>query len=64
MQETLEKDGIRVIGQLQKMEKNDLLRRYGSMGSRLYHLSRGEDMRIVSTDDTSKSIGSETTLDR
>lgn len=63
MQETLEKDGIRAIGQLQKMEKSDLLRRYGSMGSRLYHLSRGEDIRVVSTDDTSKSIGSETTLD-
>lgn len=63
MQDTLEKDGIRVIGQLQKMEKSDLLRRYGSMGSRLYHLSRGEDMRAVSTNDTSKSIGAETTLD-
>lgn len=63
MQDTLEKDGIRLIGQLQRMEKSDLLRRYGSMGSRLYHLSRGEDMRVVSTDDTSKSIGAETTLD-
>ncbi|MBL8790357.1 MAG: DNA polymerase IV, partial [Rhizobiales bacterium] len=64
MQETLAKDGITGIGQLQRMEKNDLLRRYGSMGARLYHLSRGEDMRTVSTDDTSKSIGAETTLDR
>jgi DNA polymerase-4 len=62
MQETLAKDGISGIGQLQKMEKNDLLRRYGSMGARLYHLSRGEDMRTVSTDDSSKSIGAETTL--
>ena len=32
------------------------------MGARLYHLSRGEDMRTVSTDDSSKSIGAETTL--
>jgi DNA polymerase IV len=64
MQETLAKDGITSIGQLQKMEKNDLLRRYGSMGARLFHLSRGEDMRTVSTDDTSKSIGAETTLNR
>ena len=62
MQETLAKDGINGISQLQKMEKNDLLRRYGSMGARLYHLSRGEDMRTVSTDDSSKSIGAETTL--
>ncbi|MFT3672239.1 DNA polymerase IV [Aestuariivirga sp.] len=63
MQESLAKDGITSIGQLQKMEKNDLMRRYGSMGARLYHLSRGEDMRSVSTDDSSKSIGAETTLD-
>ncbi len=32
------------------------------MGARLFHLSRGEDMRVVSTDDSSKSIGAETTL--
>ena len=62
MQDTLSKDGISLIGQMQKMEKNDLMRRYGSMGARLYHLSRGEDMRVVSTDDSSKSIGAETTL--
>lgn len=62
MQDTLAKDGIARIGQLQHMERNELLRRYGSMGSRLYHLSRGEDVRVVSTDDRSKSIGAETTL--
>jgi DNA polymerase IV len=62
MQMSLAKDGITMIGQLQRMEKTDLLRRYGAMGSRLYHLSRGEDIRSVSTDDTSKSIGAETTL--
>ena len=62
MQDTLAKDGISSIGQLQKMERNDLLRRYGSMGARLYHLSRGEDMRTVTTDEASKSIGAETTL--
>jgi DNA polymerase IV len=36
--------------------------RYGSMGSRLYYLSRGEDMRSVDTDDESKSISAETTF--
>jgi DNA polymerase IV len=44
------------------MDKIDLMRRYGSMGTRLYHLSRGEDQRIVSTDDHSKSISAETTF--
>ena len=42
---TLERDGIRTIGQLQRMERGDLMRRYGVMGDRLYHLSRGEDDR-------------------
>lgn len=62
MQEELAKGGITMIGQLQQMEKTDLMRRYGGMGARLYHLSRGEDQRIVSTDDSSKSISAETTF--
>ena len=62
MQEELAKGGITMISQLQQMEKHELMRRYGSMGARLYHLSRGEDQRIVSTDDHSKSISAETTF--
>jgi DNA polymerase-4 len=62
MQAELAKGGITMIGQLQEMEKNELMRRYGSMGIRLYHLARGEDQRIVSTDDHSKSISAETTF--
>ncbi len=62
MQEHLAKDGITMIGQLQSMDRNELMRRYHSMGLRLYHLSRGEDDRYVSTDDHSKSISAETTF--
>jgi DNA polymerase-4 len=62
MQDKLNADGVRLIGQLQSMEKNDLMRRYGSMGSRLYHLSRGEDARTVSARQESKSISAETTF--
>lgn len=61
-QDKLNGDGIQLIGQLQSMERNDLMARYGSMGSRLYYLSRGEDMRSVDTDDESKSISAETTF--
>ena len=61
-EDKLHKDGIQFIGQLQTMERNDLLARYGSMGSRLYYLSRGEDMRSVDTDEESKSISAETTF--
>ena len=44
---SLERDGIRTIGQLQQMDRGDLMRRYGTMGDRLYRLSRGEDVRRV-----------------
>ncbi|MBB3318432.1 DNA polymerase-4 [Rhizobium sp. BK176] len=59
---TLEADGIRTIGQLQTMEENDLMRRYGSMGQRLARLSRGIDDREVHLNDAAKSVSSETTF--
>lgn len=62
MQEQLARDGITLIGQLQSMEKTDLMKSYGSMGARLYHFSRGEDVRDVSANDRSKSISAETTF--
>ena len=61
-QSQLLKDGITLIGHLQNMERNELMRRYGVMGARLYHLSRGEDARNVSPHDETKSISAETTF--
>ncbi|MFK0689484.1 DNA polymerase IV [Mesorhizobium sp. IMUNJ 23033] len=60
---SLERDGIRTVGQLQRMERGDLMRRYGVMGDRLYHLSRGEDDRRVHPDSDAKSVSAETTFD-
>lgn len=60
---TLEADGIRTIGQLQRMDLGDLMRRYGSMGTRLFHLSRGRDDRRVSPHHDAKSVSAETTFD-
>ncbi|MBB4007618.1 DNA polymerase IV [Allorhizobium taibaishanense] len=59
---TLEKDGIRTIGQLQIMEESDLMRRYSSMGQRLARLSRGIDDREVHINEPAKSISAETTF--
>ncbi|THF58440.1 DNA polymerase IV [Ollibium composti] len=59
----LERDGIRLIGQLQRMERNELMRRYGTMGDRLYHLARGEDDRRIHADRDTKSVSAETTFD-
>jgi DNA polymerase-4 len=63
MQAELAKDGITMIAQLQTREKADLMKRYGTLGARLYHLARGEDARHVSPDDDTKSISAETTFD-
>lgn len=59
---TLERDGIRTVGQLQTMEEGDLMRRYGSMGQRLFRLSRGIDDREVHLNEAAKSVSAETTF--
>lgn len=59
---TLEKDGIRMIGQLQTMELGPLMAAYGTMGQRLYRLSRGFDTRRVEPNGESKSVSAETTF--
>lgn len=60
--ETLGRDGIKTIGQLQTMEETDLMRRYGVIGQRLYRLARGIDDREVHLNDGAKSVSSETTF--
>ncbi|KXF77831.1 DNA polymerase IV [Paramesorhizobium deserti] len=59
---TLQADGIRLIGQLQGMEEAALMKAYGTMGQRLYRLSRGMDVRRVEPDGEMKSVSSETTF--
>jgi len=60
---TLERDGLRTIGQLQKIDRSELMRRYGVMGDRLYNLSRGQDERRVHAERAAKSVSAETTFD-
>ncbi|GAB1582298.1 DNA polymerase IV [Phyllobacterium phragmitis] len=59
---TLQADGIRTIGQLQGMEEAALMKAYGTMGQRLYRLSRGMDVRRVEPEGEMKSVSSETTF--
>jgi DNA polymerase-4 len=61
--ETLRKDGLTTIGQLQTVAPETLMRRYGEMGARLARLARGEDSRAISSDGAMKTISSETTFD-
>jgi len=60
--ESLRKDGLATIGQLQNESPEALARRYGETGARLARLSRGEDSRRVSTSGEMKTISSETTF--
>jgi DNA polymerase-4 len=45
------------------MERATLMKRYGTMGERLYHLARGQDTRPVHADHDAKSVSAETTFD-
>jgi len=62
MREKLEADGYRLIGDLQRADETDLMRRYGMEGQRLARLARGIDTRDVSSERETKSISNETTF--
>jgi len=59
---TLAGDGITTIGQLQTMDEDVLMKRYGIMGRRLFNLSRGQDDRKVHLNDEAKTVSAETTF--
>jgi len=64
MQRELARAGITRIAELQQLDRRELTRRFGVLGTRLYHLARGEDLRVVSSEEDTKSISAETTFDR
>jgi DNA polymerase-4 len=57
------KDGISTVGDLQRIGEQELMRRYGGEGVRLFHLAHGRDQRPVRADREAKSISAETTFD-
>lgn len=61
-QRALERDGIRKISDILRYDRKSLSEKYGSMGDRLYFLSRGEDHRHVDRKAPVKSISKETTF--
>jgi DNA polymerase-4 len=61
--ESLAKDGLTTLGQIQSMAQRDLVARYGKLGAHLWHLARGHDERIVDPDSEAKSVSAETTFD-
>ena len=59
----LAREGFRLIGDLQRADETDLMRRFGAEGQRLSRLARGEDSRDVSPERETKSVSAETTFD-
>lgn len=60
----LERDGYRLVGDLQQGEARDLIRRYGETGLWLHQRSQGIDNRPVRTDTIRKSVSAERTFDK
>ncbi|MFK7865754.1 MAG: DNA polymerase IV [Pseudohongiellaceae bacterium] len=60
----MQKLGITNCADLQKMELDDLIKHFGSFGSRLHELSRGIDSRPVTTERTRKSVSVENTYSK
>jgi DNA polymerase-4 len=62
--EKLERDGFRLIGDLQKADPASLAKSYGEPGLRLARLCRGEDARKVTPAREAKTVSAETTFNR
>jgi DNA polymerase-4 len=60
---TLERDGIRRIGDLSGVGAKILAQRYGAYGFRLAELAEGRDPRLVDPNEVRKGISAETTFD-
>ncbi|MEW6451751.1 MAG: DNA polymerase IV [Pseudomonadota bacterium] len=60
----LNKDGFRLIVDLQRADERDLIRRYGGEGQRLYRLAHGRDARMVDPVRERKSVSAENTFER
>jgi DNA polymerase-4 len=62
LQQRLQRDNFTRIGDLRACSEDFLVKRYGSIGRRLYRFSRGEDSRRVDPRSARKSISAETTF--
>jgi DNA polymerase-4 len=63
-QAKLNGDGFRLIGDLQRSDESELMRRYGAEGARLFRLAHGLDDRPVRAERETKSISAETTFEQ
>ena len=62
-QARLARDGLRTVGDLQRLDQAELMRRYSAEGTRLWRLARGLDERPVRAERETKSVSAETTFE-
>ncbi len=60
--DALDRAGIRTFADLLRWDERDLQARFGGMGTRLWHLARGQDARRVTAHAPVKGISNETTF--
>jgi DNA polymerase-4 len=58
----LEKEGIRLVGDIRRADMRDFVRRHGAYGLHLWQLAHGEDKRQVRSERETKSVSAETTF--
>lgn len=63
-EETLDRLGIRLIGEIVHFGRTEMIRRLGQGGDHLWHLAQGLDDRPVAPEEGFQSIGHETTFER
>lgn len=59
---SLEKAGLKTVGDIARADLRDMADRFGENGLRLHRLSRGEDVRAVNPQEDRKTISAETTF--
>ncbi|WP_299374081.1 DNA polymerase IV [uncultured Kiloniella sp.] len=62
LERQLHQDGLRQIKDLLPYSEEELMKKYGQMGQRMFHFIRGEDGRTVNPKSPTKSISNETTF--
>jgi DNA polymerase IV len=62
LQRKLQSDGIQTFADLRRRDLKVLVKRYGTMGNRLWHLARGIDHRNITTREPVKTISKEITF--
>jgi DNA polymerase-4 len=58
----LGRSGLRNLADIRRLGRDEMLKRFGAQGGRLWHLAHGEDPRRVSPDEPIKSVSNETTF--